>query len=290
MLYSSRFEMAIREQTHDLCVSFNLLGDLAKHFSYDETLRPEIVASCSPVLESKDNFCNTPESFNMHVLFNQTQNVLDVNSTKQNQTQSSSFDYLQHFPPQTTPLLYQQMKTTPLFINTNSTYFDNKLAKDIISSARYITDSEQNPPNDILDKKNITQCSNTYNIDKAIPTYIHGEISDSYDYEVENNFWTDLQLRWEALAKTDLESHPWLVYHEEAERELNYQFSVRNCAKSTHKDFMKYGIELLSQGQLTLAIATFEAELQARPENSKAWLYLGGLFSSFHNNNTHYTV
>ena len=274
--------LAMSEQSHDLCGSFNLLGDLTKHFIYDETLRHEIFGSSIPVLDSNDIFCTTPESFNMRVLFNQIQDIWEVNQNQSTKLRSSSIDHMQYFPIQQYPLQPHQINLLPtMFSHDHYTYFGNKLAKDIISNAPYISVSNDTSQKDSLSIKNLFQCNlnnlpigqNNYTSETAEIAYLKVEKSCLNDDQVESNFWVDLQLRWEALAKTDLESHPWLVNHEETEHELNYQFSVQKV--STHGDLMKQGIELLSQGQLTLAIATFEAEVQERPENFKAWLYLG---------------
>ena len=279
--------MAIRGQSRDLCGSFNLLDDLSRHFMHDVTLRQDIARTCSPVFDSKDNCCTTPESFNMHIIFDQIQNYQRTKPT-------SSLDHMQCYSPQLHPL--HSLKTnfpTTTFSPPYSSSIQSKLAKDIVSSAPYLTGSTIIPENLLRPMQNKSQIclygedsgstsqNNVFNKTAEIRScskrdILVNENSSLHNTQVEltnNNFWADLQLRWEALAKTDLESHPWLVHHEETEHELIYQFSVHRA--HVQGDLMKQGISLLSQGQLTLAIGTFEAELQARPENSQAWLYLG---------------
>lgn len=89
-------------------------------------------------------------------------------------------------------------------------------------------------------------------------------------------FWKNLQKQWEALAQSDIDSHPWLVQKENLDRELFYPFSDQNnFTQQDSIDKLQKGEEFLKQGDLNNAIFMFEAEVQEKPQNARAWLLLG---------------
>ena len=158
----------------------------------------------------------------------------------------------------------------------------NILAHDIISSAPHFPPSEtlynicrSNHRNndvdsqlDLLSEGIIDAGEDLLNVENRVEK----DLSTAVEHNI-SQYWSDLENRWQILAKNDMESHPWLVCQAETDLENAYQFSLSK--QSLDCDLMEKGISLLSQGKLYSAICHFESELLFRPENSLAWLYLG---------------
>ena len=272
--------MSINDFSSDVCNDVHILTDLSKHYEYDTNLKMDIISNPSLLDSSFPNLI--PHSFNLH----------DIYSNFPNNSSDSLFsedpDFLDF-----SPSIQHHSRLNPFFlrsISSNSALnivtpilsSANTLAHDIISTAPHfppsnaihsVCRSQDIVANDVNFYEKLLK-NGMIDIGQESQSHI-----DSNSVELEQNltkYWSDLECRWQILAKNDMESHPWLVHQAEADLEKAYQFSLTNPKLDC--DLMEKGISLLSQGKLSSAICHFESELQFRPENSRAWLYLGKNF------------
>ncbi|KAI6655860.1 Peroxisomal biogenesis factor 5 isoform X4 [Oopsacas minuta] len=287
--------MSSSDLTHDNCGNLNLLNDFSKHYNSDLAVQQEILHNSSSV--NDDNYhIVTPESFNMHSLYgvisDKHQQLPHQTPPSSNSIKSQSFQINRVYPK---PLLpeCESNSTLPHF-----SYSDYNFAYDILSNAPHFpasrvfqalgSNQSTNIDNIYSISKNFQQGNDTSRVRDEVAYPQRNSISgldqdlclnSTIISELDNieettaQFWGDLQKRWQVLAKNDMDSHPWLVHRIETECEMAYQFTVSN--EQENDGLMEKGISMLSQGQLSSAISLFESELQLRPDNSKAWLYLG---------------
>ena len=265
--------MSMNDLIPDSCDDIHILTDLSKHYESDTTLREDILSN--PLLDS--GFPSLiPHSFNLHALYSTlaksshtlySKDLTFLDSSKPNH----------HLPLST--LCYRSVVSNIVIPSSSSA---NTLAHDILSTAPHFPPASTIQGVRTLQIGNYDVDSHSNQLNKKMMNISHnfGLHTDSNDVKIDNNieqniahYWSDLESRWQILAKNDIESHPWLVHQSETVLEKAYQFSL--TARNSDCELMEKGISLLSQGKLSSAICHFESELQFRPENSQAWLYLG---------------
>ncbi|RDD42405.1 Peroxisomal targeting signal 1 receptor [Trichoplax sp. H2] len=89
----------------------------------------------------------------------------------------------------------------------------------------------------------------------------------------DNEVWDNLQKEWESYDRDNHPEHPWLSEYEDTYNK-EYDFKEDNPFEN-HPDPFNEGLQMLKEGNLSMALLLFEADVKKNPEHVEAWQYLG---------------